>query len=64
MPRTPDAVPSFPLNLLADFAGGGASLANGILLAIIERTKSGRGQIVEADMVSSYLPLSEAKALH
>lgn len=51
LPRTPD-LPSFPLNLLADFAGGGATLATGILLALIERGKSGRGQIVEADMVS------------
>ncbi|KZP31675.1 CoA-transferase family III [Athelia psychrophila] len=63
MPRTPD-VPSFPLNLLADFAGGGASLANGILLAIIERTKSGRGQTVEADMVSGTRYLSSFPLLH
>lgn len=44
--------PSFPLNLLADFAGGGMMCVLGILLALIERGKSGRGQAVEADMVS------------
>lgn len=44
--------PSFPLNLLADFGGGGMVCVLGILLALVERGKSGRGQIVEADMVS------------
>ncbi|KAL7797579.1 CoA-transferase family III domain-containing protein [Trichoderma ceciliae] len=46
-----------PWNLLADFAGGGAMLAQGVLLAIISRHSSGRGQVVEANMVdgSSYL---------
>lgn len=46
-----DGKPSFPLNLLADFAGGGLMCTLGILLALIERGKSGRGQVVEADMV-------------
>ncbi|KAF7978801.1 hypothetical protein HWV62_44565 [Athelia sp. TMB] len=63
MAGTPD-VPAFPLNLLADFAGGGASLANGILLAIIERSKSGRGQTVEADMVSGTRYLSSFPLMH
>ena len=44
--------PSFPLNLLGDFAGGGLLCATGILLALIERGKSGRGQVVNADMVN------------
>ena len=44
--------PSFPLNLLGDFAGGGLTSAMGILLALIERSKSGRGQVVETDMVT------------
>ncbi|KAF8548145.1 CoA-transferase family III [Imleria badia] len=44
--------PSFPLNLLGDFAGGGLLCATGILLALIERGKSGRGQVVNADVVS------------
>ncbi|KAJ7494659.1 CoA-transferase family III domain-containing protein [Mycena galericulata] len=50
--------PSFPINLLADFAGGGLTCALGILLALIERGKSGRGQVVNADMVSGTRYLS------
>ncbi|EPQ54016.1 CoA-transferase family III [Gloeophyllum trabeum ATCC 11539] len=44
--------PNFPLNLLADFAGGGLLCALGILLALLERAASGRGQVVALDMVS------------
>lgn len=51
LPGTIDK-PTFPLNLIADFAGGGLLCANGILLAMIERGRSGRGQVVNVDMVS------------
>lgn len=46
-----------PANILGDFAGGGATLFQGILLALLAREKSGRGQVVEANMVdgSAYL---------
>ncbi|KAE8446084.1 hypothetical protein EG329_012592 [Mollisiaceae sp. DMI_Dod_QoI] len=46
-----------PANILGDFAGGGAILFQGILLALLAREKSGQGQIVEANMVdgSAYL---------
>lgn len=49
--------PSPPANILADFAGGGAMAFMGILLALIARQVSGRGQVVEANMVdgSAYL---------
>ncbi|TVY19682.1 Isopenicillin N epimerase component 2 [Lachnellula arida] len=49
--------PTPPANILGDFAGGGATLFQGILLALLERGKSGKGQVVEANMVdgSSYL---------
>lgn len=43
--------PSFPLNLLADFAGGAMTCAVGILLALIERGRTGLGQVVDVDMV-------------
>ncbi|AWP15424.1 putative alpha-methylacyl-CoA racemase [Scophthalmus maximus] len=43
--------PHAPLNLLADFAGGGLTCALGIVLALLERTKSGKGQIIDASMV-------------
>ncbi|KAI0119371.1 CoA-transferase family III [Daldinia grandis] len=49
--------PHPPQNILADFAGGGATLFQGILLAIIARKTTGMGQVVEANMVdgASYL---------
>lgn len=43
--------PSIPLNLTADFGGGGAYLAMGILAALLEASRSGRGQVVDAAMV-------------
>lgn len=57
LPGTSDK-PEFPLNILADFAGGGLTCALGILLALIERGKSGLGQIVDTDMVSGVRYLS------
>ncbi|KAK3378005.1 alpha-methylacyl-CoA racemase [Podospora didyma] len=49
--------PTSPWNILADFGGGGANLFQGILLALAARERSGRGQVVEANMVDgvSYL---------
>jgi len=46
-----DGPPSIPLNLAADFGGGGAYLAMGILAALLEAGRSGKGQIVDAAMV-------------
>ncbi|XP_062867315.1 alpha-methylacyl-CoA racemase [Trichomycterus rosablanca] len=43
--------PYAPLNLVADFAGGGLMCAFGIVLALLERSQSGRGQIIDASMV-------------
>jgi alpha-methylacyl-CoA racemase len=40
-----------PLNLVADFGGGGMLLVVGVLAALIERDVSGRGQVVDAAMV-------------
>jgi alpha-methylacyl-CoA racemase len=40
-----------PLNLIADFGGGGMLLAMGVLAAIYERTHSNLGQVVDAAMV-------------
>lgn len=49
--------PYAPLNVIGDFAGGGAMLVMGILLALLVRNKTGKGQVVEANMVdgASYL---------
>ncbi|MEJ2723911.1 MAG: CaiB/BaiF CoA-transferase family protein [Deltaproteobacteria bacterium] len=47
-----------PCNLLGDFAGGGMLCALGILLALIERSRSGQGQVVDAAMVDGASNLS------
>jgi len=40
-----------PLNLIGDFGGGGMFLAFGVVCALLEAQKSGRGQVVDAAMV-------------
>lgn len=46
-----------PANILADFAGGGLMCAFGIIMALFTRTQTGKGQVVENNMVdgSAYL---------
>lgn len=46
-----DDKPIFPVNLAADFGGGGLTCAFGIVLALLERMKSGRGQVIDSNMV-------------
>jgi alpha-methylacyl-CoA racemase len=40
-----------PLNLVGDFGGGGMLLAFGVVCALVERARSGQGQVVDAAMV-------------
>jgi alpha-methylacyl-CoA racemase len=40
-----------PLNLIGDYGGGALYLALGILAAVFERNRSGKGQVVDAAMV-------------
>jgi len=47
-----------PCNILGDFAGGGMLCAMGILLALVERNRSGKGQVVDAAMVDGTANLS------
>ena len=42
--------PSPPLNLVGDFGGGGMLLALGVVAALLEAQKSGKGQVVDAAM--------------
>ncbi|KAJ5672726.1 hypothetical protein N7507_001853 [Penicillium longicatenatum] len=58
--------PFAPGNILGDFAGGGAMCFLGIILALIARTSTGRGQVVEANMVdgSAYLATFPRLARH
>ena len=53
-----DAPPLPPLNLLADFGGGGAYLALGVLAALHQRELTGRGQVVDAAMVDGVASLT------
>ncbi|XP_064498967.1 alpha-methylacyl-CoA racemase isoform X1 [Pseudopipra pipra] len=53
-----DENPYAPVNLLADFAGGGVMCALGIVIALYERATSGRGQIIDASMVEGVAYLS------
>ena len=45
------APPTPPLNLVADYGGGGMLLVAGVLAALLEASRSGRGQVVDAAMV-------------
>lgn len=45
-----DKPPVPPVNLLADFAGGGLLCAFGICAALIERNRSGKGQVIDSSM--------------
>ena len=40
-----------PLNLVGDFGGGGMFLAFGVVCALLERQRSGKGQVVDAAMI-------------
>ena len=46
-----DRPPIPPLNLVADYGGGGMFLVMGVLAALYESGRSGKGQIVDAAMV-------------
>ena len=50
--------PLFPLNLVADFGGGGMLLALGLVCGILEARTSGTGQVVDAAMVDGTAVLS------
>lgn len=48
-PSQGEAVP--PLNLVGDFGGGSMFLTVGILAALLERERSGKGQVVDAAII-------------
>lgn len=47
-----------PLNLLADFAGGGLLAALGTLLALYERERTGKGKVVDVSMTEGVIYLA------
>jgi len=46
-----DRAPSFPLNLLGDFGGGGMFLAFGMVTGLLQAARTGRGDVVDAAIV-------------
>jgi alpha-methylacyl-CoA racemase len=53
-----DGPPQVPANLLGDFAGGSLYLVIGVLAALNEAQRSGRGQVVDAAIVDGSAHLS------
>ncbi len=53
-----DGAPVPPLNLVGDYGGGALYLAFGVLAALYERARSGRGQVVDAAMVDGAASLA------
>ena len=49
--------PAVPMNLVGDFGGGGMLLAFGVLAALVERQRSGKGQVVDAAMADGVAAL-------
>lgn len=52
-----DQMPTIPLNLLADYAGGGMHAAIGVLAALVARNQTGRGQYVDIAMLDGVMLL-------
>jgi alpha-methylacyl-CoA racemase len=46
-----DSGPVPPLNMVGDFGGGGMFLAFGVVAALLEVSRSGQGQVVDAAMI-------------
>jgi alpha-methylacyl-CoA racemase len=50
--------PTVPMNVVGDFGGGALYLATGILAALLETQRSGRGQVVDAAIVDGAASLT------
>ena len=55
-----DSKPTPPLNLIGDFGGGGMLLAFGVVAALFETQKSGKGQVIDAAMTDGSALLMNA----
>ena len=58
-----DGPPYAPANILADFAGGGLMCAFGVVMALMARTRTGMGQVVESNMVDGVAYLASMMRL-
>lgn len=54
----PKDSPAIPLNLIADFGGGGALLAFGVSSALLEVARTGIGQVVDVAMLDGVASLA------
>lgn len=60
-----DGRPVIPLNLLADFGGGGLMAAFAVMVALFERERSGRGQSIDLAMLDgTFSLLTHAVSIH
>jgi crotonobetainyl-CoA:carnitine CoA-transferase CaiB-like acyl-CoA transferase len=53
----PGTAPAIPVNIVADFAGGGLTAAFAICVALLAREKTGRGQNVDVGMSDGVMSL-------
>lgn len=56
-----DRPPTVPLNLVGDYGGGGMLLALGVVAALYEAQRSGRGQVVDAAITDGAAVLMAAQ---
>ncbi len=64
---TPDGRPVVPINVIGDYAAGSLVAVAGILAALVARTTSGEGQLVDVSMVDgvvALLAVEVARLLH
>ena len=54
----PEVPPSTTLTLLGDFAGGGLSMAYGVVCALLQAQRTGEGQVVDVAMVDGVASLA------
>ncbi len=54
----PGQPPTIPLNVIADFAGGGLYAAFAVLAAVISRQRTGRGQYIDMAMSDGVMSLA------
>jgi len=60
----PGTPPAIPLNLIADYAGGGLMAAFAIMAALFSRERTGQGQYVDIAMTDGVLSLLTRAASH
>jgi crotonobetainyl-CoA:carnitine CoA-transferase CaiB-like acyl-CoA transferase len=56
----PDRPPAIPLNIIADYAGASMHGVSGILLALLARQRTGRGQLVDVSYLDTTVSLLAA----